>query len=390
MSLTAVAAALMFGSALSQTAPDIGADAPVAQTAPADTGTADSGSADSGPSDPAARIAVSRGAVATPSAANPIAIQGLPEAPVYFGAAAEPVSAPSPAPGAIGDLGDASNQAADGAMGGSDDGGNEILVLRRKPAPPGDPLERLNEKSFVAVQAVDEAVIEPVTKAFNKTVPSPVRQGLRNFFNNLGEPVNFVAFLLELKPGKAMETAGRFAINTTLGVGGVMDIAKRKPFHLPYRANGLADVLGYYGVGPGPYMYLPLIGPTTLRDIIGDTVDNLASPTLLGKPFSKPEVVIGMTVVSQLGERAAFDSEINRIRESDNPYATYRELYLHQRKAEIEALHGRTLPDVVPVYGPGMPTAGSKADKARKAQAAEAGSAPDAGLQASPDVTPRP
>ncbi|MBT0668029.1 VacJ family lipoprotein [Novosphingobium profundi] len=235
--------------------------------------------------------------------------------------------------------------------------GGEIIVMRRSPPPPGDPLERINEQSFSIVQGVDKALVEPVAKVYNKGLPRPVRQGLRNVFTNLGEPVVFLAFMLELKPGKAFETAGRFLVNTTLGLAGLIDVAKREPFNLPYRANGLANVLGYYGVGPGPFMYLPIIGPTTVRDLIGDTVDNLVSPALLGKPFTKPEVAIPMIVLNQLGERAAFDDEIGRIREQDNPYATYRELYLRQRKAEIEALHGRILPDVVPVYGPTMPTA---------------------------------
>src|SRR3546814_16310736 len=79
--------------------------------------------------------------------------------------------------------------------------------------------------------------------------------------------------MLQFKPGKAMETAGRFTINTTLGVAGLFDVAKRKPFFLPYRPNGLANVLGYYGVGPGPYLSLPIAGPPTLRDITGDTWD---------------------------------------------------------------------------------------------------------------------
>lgn len=236
--------------------------------------------------------------------------------------------------------------------------GNEIIVMPRKPPPPGDPLERINEKSFQTVQAVDKAVLEPVAKVYNKGLPRPVRQGLRNFFSNLTEPVVFVAYLLELKPGKAAETVGRFAINTTIGAAGFVDMAKRKPFNLPYRPNGLANVLGYYGVGPGPYFYLPIVGPTTLRDIIGDTVDRALLPAVVGSPFNKPEVVIPSTILSQLGERAAFDDEIRRIREEENPYAAYRELYLQQRKAEIEALHGRVTPGVVPVYGPGMKTAG--------------------------------
>lgn len=242
--------------------------------------------------------------------------------------------------------------------------GDEIVVTRRKGPPPGDPLEQINITSFKAVQAVDAALVEPVAKAYNKGLPRPVRQGLRNVFSNLREPVVFIAYMLELKPGKAAETAGRFLVNSTIGVAGLMDVAKRKPFNLPHHTNGLANVLGYYGVGPGPYFYLPIIGPTTLRDLVGDTVDNLATPLILGSPFNKPKVAIPMTVLYQLGERAAFDDEIGRIREDDNPYATYRDLYLRQREAEIEALHGRILPNVVPVYGHDMVTPGGKKDKA--------------------------
>jgi len=230
----------------------------------------------------------------------------------------------------------------------------DIVVTGRDGPPPGDPLEKINAKSFEAVQSVDKAVVEPIAKGYNKGLPRPVRKGLRNFFTNLGEPVVAVAYLVQFKPGKAFETAGRFGINTTLGVAGLVDVAKRKPFNLPYRPNGLANTLGYYGIGPGPYMYLPIIGPTTLRDVIGDTVDNLIVPFAIGKPFTKPAYVIPATILQQLGERAAFDERIQEIRTEDHPYAIYRELYLGQRKAEIEALHGRVTMDVVPVYGPGL------------------------------------
>ena len=234
---------------------------------------------------------------------------------------------------------------------GADGEPQDIVVTGSERAPPGDPLERLNAKSFAAVQSVDKAVVEPVAKAYKKGLPKPVRSGFRNFFSNLQQPVVFAAYMLELKPGKAMETVGRFTINTTLGVAGLFDVAKRKPFYLPYRPNGLANVLGYYGVGPGPYMYLPIVGPTTLRDIIGDTVDKLAVPFLVGKPLNTPAYVIPATILNQLGERAAFDDTVQQIRKEDDPYAAYRDLYLKQRKAEIDALHGRTTDDVVPVYG---------------------------------------
>ncbi|MDI1295120.1 MAG: VacJ family lipoprotein [bacterium] len=238
---------------------------------------------------------------------------------------------------------------------------HDIVVTGETRPPPGDPLEKLNAKSFEAVQSVDKAVVEPVAKAYNKGLPRPVRKGLRNFFSNLGEPVVFAAYLLQFKPGKAVETAGRFTINSTLGFVGLFDVAKRKPFYLPYRPNGLADTLGYYGVKPGPYMYLPIIGGTTLRDVIGDTVDKMALPFAVGKPFTKPVYVIPATILDQLGERAAFDERIADIRSQDDSYAAYRELYLKQRQAEIDALHGRTTPDLVPVYGPALRVPGGKA-----------------------------
>lgn len=286
--------------------------------------------------------------------AEPQPDSALQASPAAMASPTDPASTGEPAPAAA-------PAPAEGSVIGttvSPTQGDDIVVMRRQPPPPGDPLERLNTKSFETVQSVDKAVIEPVAKVYNKGLPRPVRKGLRNFFSNLNEPVVFAAYLLQFKPGKAVETAGRFAINTTIGIGGFVDMAKRKPFNLPYRPNGLANVLGYYGVGPGPYMYLPIIGPTTVRDLVGDTIDKMLVPAVVGKPFTEPAVVIPATILGQLGERAAFDEEIGRIREEGNPYAAYRELYLKQRKAEIEALHGRTTPDVVPVYGRAMPMAG--------------------------------
>ena len=150
-------------------------------------------------------------------------------------------------------------------------------------------------------------------------MPRPIRKGLRNFLHNLGEPIVFLNFLLQLKPGKAAETLGRFAINTTLGAGGLVDVAKRKPFNLPHRDNGFANTLGYYGVKPGPYFYLPLVGPTTLRDFIGDRLDLLVLPTVFGKWFQRKEIVVPIWVLSELGRRIEFDDELREIRATHGP-----------------------------------------------------------------------
>jgi phospholipid-binding lipoprotein MlaA len=142
-------------------------------------------------------------------------------------------------------------------------------------------------------------------------------------------------------------------------------------------------------------MYLPLVGPTTLRDIIGDTVDKMILPFAVGKPFTQPTVVIPMAVLDQLGERAAFDERIQAIRSDDNPYGSYRDLYLNQRKAEIEALHGRYTPGVTPVYGPGLRVPGkdksaADAPEAAAPVAAEPAPAPTAAPAPEPAPAPAP
>lgn len=229
-----------------------------------------------------------------------------------------------------------------------------------------DPMQAVNQASYDAVQAVDDAVIAPVAKVYEKGVPRPVRMGLRNFLRNLTEPIVALNFLLQLKPGKAAETVGRFAINTTIGVGGLIDVAKNKPFNLPYRRNGFAYTMGYYGIGPGPYMFLPLVGPTTLRDVVGLTLDRFLLPVAVGGPLRNPGYVYGSFVIRSLDERVANDELFKRIREETNPYASYRELYLKSRQAEIDALKGKAdyqkegsvkLPTLTPTPPPPMPPA---------------------------------
>jgi phospholipid-binding lipoprotein MlaA len=218
---------------------------------------------------------------------------------------------------------------------------DDIIVNARKPSP-ADPLERANVQSFKAVQAVDRAVVGPVAMAYKEGLPPPIRSGLRNVIGNLSEPVVFLNFLLQLKPGKAAETLGRFAVNSTIGVAGLFDVAKRKPFHLPHRNNGFAYTLGYYGVKPGPFLFLPLIGPTTLRDVVGRTMDLFVLPVAVGKPFNQPAFALGVGALKSLDDRAEFDEQLHKLRdESPDGYVAIREAYLKQRQAEIDALHGR-------------------------------------------------
>lgn len=214
-----------------------------------------------------------------------------------------------------------------------------IVVTAKPTPPPGDPLQGLNIQSFKVVQSVDGAVTGPVARGYKKALPSPVRSGLRNVLRNLSEPVVVVNYMLQLKPGKSLETLGRFAVNSTIGAAGLFDVAKSRPFALPYRANGFAYTLGYYGVKSGPYMYLPLIGPTTVRDLAGRLGDISLLPLTVGKPFNEAAFVIPTTTIRLIDERAEADDDIRRqATESPDLYATIRSRYLSRRQAEIDAL----------------------------------------------------
>ena len=218
---------------------------------------------------------------------------------------------------------------------------DDIVVTARGDAPPGDPLQEANIASYRAVQSVDKALVVPVATGYQSVIPEPVRDGLGNALRNISEPVNFLNFLLQFKIGKAAETLGRFAVNTTFGVAGLFDVAKTKPFNLPYRRNGFANTMGFYGVEPGPYFYLPLIGSTTLRDLAGNGIDMLVVPTAVGAPFNRTAYAVPTTVIRQLNDRIEGDAQIQRLQqESLDPYVETRTLYLEMRQREIDALRG--------------------------------------------------
>lgn len=223
---------------------------------------------------------------------------------------------------------------------GMPDDGQEIVVSSRHRPAPGDPLERVNALSFSLTQHLDDAVTGPAAHAYTRVVPKPVRLGFRNFFSNLREPVVFANYLLQLKFGKATETVGRFAINTTIGLGGTIDVAKRCPFGLPLRQNLFSDTLGFYGVKPGPFLYVPVAGPTTVRDLVGGAVDFFASPFTLGGPFRSRPYVIGSAAVRILDRRDQKEEMVQTVRDSDDPYAARRDLYLQRQQERVDGLHG--------------------------------------------------
>ena len=131
-------------------------------------------------------------------------------------------------------------------------------------AHPQDPLEPMNRKIYAFNESVDEAVAKPVAKAYRAAVPSPVRTGVSNFFGNLGDLWSSGNALLQLKGEEAATDFMRFVVNTTFGFYGVLDIASE--MRMQRTEHTLGETLGVWGVPSGPYLMLPLMGPSTVRN----------------------------------------------------------------------------------------------------------------------------
>ncbi|MDE2596561.1 MAG: VacJ family lipoprotein [Sphingomonadales bacterium] len=282
--------------------------------------------------------------VVAPAPASPAAVPGEPAAPAPVEGASSP-AAPTPA----------APPAVDAASPVAEDG--TIDVLARSQPVPGDPLAALNAQSYEVVQKVDGAFVAPAANIYKHGLPAPVRDGLHNVLQNLDEPIVFVNFLLQFKLVSALKTAGRFAINSTMGLGGLADVAKRKGIGLPWRPNGFGDTFGYYGIKPGAYLFLPLIGPTTVRDLVGWGLDRSLVPFTAGKPFGTRLYGLGAGTVRSLDYRIRFDDTLEKLHDAPgDPYAAERAYYLEMRQAEIDALRGHPHASL-PVPGePAKPT----------------------------------
>ncbi len=203
----------------------------------------------------------------------------------------------------------------------------------------GDPLEGFNRAMYKVFKVLDRFFYRPVSIAYRKVIPKIVRGGIRHVFSNAGEPIVFVNDLLQLKPKRALRTFGRFTINSTIGIGGLVDVARTDDFKLPHRENGFGNTLGRYGVGPGPYLFLPFVGPSNFRDVLGDAADGIVLPYAVGSPFDDPRFQIPKSVITGLDRRAESDAELRALEAGAvDPYATLRSAYLQDRAAAVADL----------------------------------------------------
>jgi len=141
-----------------------------------------------------------------------------------------------------------------------------------------DPIEPFNRGVFWFNNNVDEYVIEPVARGYRYITPDPVRTSIKNFFQNLNFPIYLVSDLLQLKIDQAGTHTGRFLVNTTVGGLGFFDVAKE--WGMEPHEEDLGSAFGNWGIGPGFYLVLPLLGPSNLRDSVGFAGETFLSPTL--------------------------------------------------------------------------------------------------------------
>jgi phospholipid-binding lipoprotein MlaA len=147
-----------------------------------------------------------------------------------------------------------------------------------------DPWEAFNERMFNFNYAVDRKVVKPAAAGWGKVVPEPYRKGLQNAVRNVGMPRRFVNNLLQLKIDGAFRELTGFVLNSTVGLGGIGDVARAEGITPPDEED-TGQTLAVYGVKPGPYLVLPLFPPSTVRDTIGSTIDGLLDPVSLVMPF---------------------------------------------------------------------------------------------------------
>ncbi|HWA79086.1 MAG TPA: VacJ family lipoprotein [Acetobacteraceae bacterium] len=212
-----------------------------------------------------------------------------------------------------------------------------------------DPLEPTNRVIYEVSNDIADITLTPAARAYRWALPEGVRNSVSNVLSNLGSPVRFGNDVLQFKSRRAGDTLMRFVINSTLGLGGIFDIASGWGY--PSHPSDFGMTLAVWGTPPGPYLFLPLLGPTDPRDVVGFAADTAANPVRgMG---SGPGITVfnwltlGTTTISEYADNLPAINEVKRT--ALDPYATFRSLYRQHRAAQIAAAK-KDRPATIPVW----------------------------------------
>ena len=259
----------------------------------------------------------------------------------------------------------------------------QTLPLPHAPAPaegpaPGtganpDPWEHTNRKFYAIHQSIDRAILRPAALGYRKITPGPIGVGIHNVLTNLSEPVVFVNDMAQFRFSQAAGTVARILTNSTIGLLGLIDVAGMEGE--PHHDNNFGVTLGVWGVRSGPYIFIPLVGPTTARDLVGKGVDSVADPFTWSQFHGDTYFSISRTVVGGLDLRANVDDQLQQLDKlSTDSYVTLRSFYLQNQQSQIQGgkIDVQNLPDFDdPVASPPPPGAPAPAGAAPKTPAAD-------------------
>jgi phospholipid-binding lipoprotein MlaA len=205
-----------------------------------------------------------------------------------------------------------------------------------------DPLEPMNRRIFAFDMFVDKWLIKPVAQVYDEVIPQFGRDRVRNFLDNLHEPVIFANNMVQTEFQRAGWTAERFAINSTVGVGGIYDWASE--WGIEKQSGDFGQTLYHYGVPEGPYLVLPILGPSNPRDVVGLTADGFADPfSYLAYDYGADVATYARMGGEGIDERARNLKNLDEIqRTAIDLYAEIRSLYRQHRASVLR--HGEPAP----------------------------------------------
>ena len=194
-----------------------------------------------------------------------------------------------------------------------------------------DPWESMNRSVYNFNEILDNIAVKPAAKAYVTLLPSPVRTGIHNFLGNLGDVWSLVNNALQLKGPATAETFMRITVNTFFGLGGVLDVASE--MRLEKRKEDFGQTLGYWGVKPGPYVVLPILGPSTLRDTLATPLDMKGDAV---QQFNEPATRNVLSVTRVLDVRSDLLESVDVIKAAAlDPYTFVRDAYLQKRQNDV-------------------------------------------------------
>lgn len=196
--------------------------------------------------------------------------------------------------------------------------------------PESDPWEPLNRSLYKVHEVIDGATLKPVAKGYNKVLPQPVRTGVSNFFRNLSSPRSILANFLQGKPSAGFSETVRLVVNSTLGVGGLFDVAAAAG--LAAQTEDFDQTAAVWGVPDGPYVMLPILGPQTLRSALLIPLEIYATPLY---HYDVSSVRDRLYVLRAIELRARLLPLEDLLQDSKDPYVTLRESYLQNARFEI-------------------------------------------------------